>query len=463
MANYHDHGKDLIDAAKSAPLAVGKYRFRISPTSALIAVNLLIFLLMWSTGTPLFKPSSEQILEWGGNYAPLTLSGQWWRLLTSIFVHIGVVHIAVNMWCLYELGGLAEELYGDWSFLALYILTGVAGSIAGVGRNVIVVTAGSSGAIFGLAGALIASLSLGRFSIPRRELIIALGSLVAFAAYNLAYGFLRGGIDNGAHVGGLICGLLAGIFLRRDLGPDAEPRRRCSVVFSATVVVLVLAFGLVRHIRGQALVIESARQDLSRGNPDLAIGKLAPLAGARHDDPTVYSILGAAYEQKRDYPKAETFFRRVLQSKPNDASATLQLASVYFNMGRLDDAQKEFAKAVELNPNDASGWVGLGVMLQRMGRHEEAAAALQRAATLNPKLVQAQFGLGISAMNLRRYDKAIAAFKKAADLDPKDATAQIWLGNAYEAAGLKKEADAAYFTASQRQRTLRRPGQLRRP
>jgi membrane associated rhomboid family serine protease/Flp pilus assembly protein TadD len=463
MANYHDHGEGLIAAAKSAPPAVGKYRFRVSPTSALIAVNLLIFLLMWSTGIPLLKPSGEQILKWGGNYAPLTLSGQWWRLLTTIFVHIGVVHLAVNMWCLYELGGLAEGLYGEWCFLALYILTGVAGSIASVGRNVIVITAGSSGAIFGLAGALIASLSLGKLSVPRRDLIIALGSLLAFAAYNLAYGFLKGGIDNGAHVGGLISGLLAGTFLRRDPGPDAEPRRRRLVVFSATVVVLVLAFGLVRHLRGQALVIESARQDLSRGNPDLAIGKLAPLARASHDDPAVYSILGAAYEQKRDYPKAEAFFRRVLQSKPNDASATLQLASVYFNTGRLDDAQKGFAKAVELNPNDVGGWVVFGLLLQRMGRHEEAAAAFQRAVTLNPKLVQAQFGLGISAMNLRRYDNAVAAFKKAADLDPKNAQFQIWLGNACEAAGLKKEADFAYFRASQLQRTLRQPGQLRRP
>jgi superkiller protein 3 len=116
-----------------------------------------------------------------------------------------------------------------------------------------------------------------------------------------------------------------------------------------------------------------------------------------------------------------------------------------------------------MNPNDVAGWAGWGLMLQRMDRHEEAAAAFQRAVTLNPKLVQAQYGLGISAMNLRRYDKAIAAFKQAADLGPKDATAQIWLGNAYEAAGLKKEADAAYFTASQLQRTVRRPGQLHRP
>ena len=97
-------------------------------------------------------------------------------------------------------------------------------------------------------------------------------------AYNLVYGFLKGGIDNGAHLGGLSSGVLAGIFLSGDLWTTCRTASETPFVFSGSVVVLVLAFGLVRHLRVQPLVIESARQDLARGLPDVAIGKLAPLA-----------------------------------------------------------------------------------------------------------------------------------------------------------------------------------------
>src|SRR4029077_18251009 len=186
-------------------------------TAALIGLNLAVFTLMVVTGTGLLRPTGGRIGNCGENYGPLTLGTQWSRLVTSIFVHIGLLHLVVNMWCLYQLGSIAEKLYGRWSFLLLYLLTGMAGSIASISRGTSVASAGSSGAIFGLAGALITSLLFGKLPISTRDLIIALGSLLAFAGYNLAYGFLKGGIDNGAHVGGLICGLLIGAFFSRDL------------------------------------------------------------------------------------------------------------------------------------------------------------------------------------------------------------------------------------------------------
>src|SRR5689334_18840379 len=185
-------------------------------TAVLIVLNVLVFVAMVLRGVSIMQPNSEQLLRWGANFGPLTLDHQWWRLLTAVFLHIGIVHLAVNMWCLWNLGSLAEDLYGSRAYLAVYILSGLAGSIASLGRNALVVSAGASGAIFGVAGALIATLYLAKLSAARHALRISLISLVVFAAYSIGYGFVKGGMDNGAHVGGLVAGLVMGAVLSRD-------------------------------------------------------------------------------------------------------------------------------------------------------------------------------------------------------------------------------------------------------
>jgi membrane associated rhomboid family serine protease/Flp pilus assembly protein TadD len=456
MTNRHAADRFEPSPVGSATPTSASHWLHVSPTYALIGINVVVFALMLLSGDPLFKPTSEQILKWGGNYAPLSLDGQWWRLFTSIFVHIGLLHILVNMWCLYHLGSLAERFYSGWSVLLIYFLTGLAGSIASLSRSAVVVSAGSSGAIFGLAGLLIASLSVGKLSLPRRELGITVSSLIVFAAYNLVYGYLKGGIDNGAHLGGLICGLAIGIFLSRDLSCNTGALRGHVAVFPATIVVLLFAFGLVRQVRGQTVMIESAREALNKGDANLTIRQLIGLTRARRVDPAVYSILGAAYVQKEQYAQAEDCFRKVLEATPRDTAVRTSLALLYLRMGRLEDSRMEFAKAVELNPKADGDWLGLGSALQGLGRHEEAVTALAQALSLNPRLVQAQFELGISQMNLRQYNDAIAAFGKATELSPGDYMAQIWLANAYQAAGLTKEADAAYSKAYQLQVVSRR-------
>src|SRR3954451_9703709 len=90
-----------------------------------LGVNLLVFLAMVATGISLSGPNSPQLIQWGANYGPQTLGGQPWRLLTYMFVHIGVLHFGFNMWCLWDLGALAESLYGDWLFALVYVASGL--------------------------------------------------------------------------------------------------------------------------------------------------------------------------------------------------------------------------------------------------------------------------------------------------------------------------------------------------
>src|SRR5690349_12863730 len=108
--------------ASSAPLSV-----QISGTIILLSINLAIFLAMALSTGQLLRFGGDQVLRWGANFGPLTMNGQWWRLITAIFVHIGLAHLLINMWCLYELGALTEYIYGRWSMFLLYGITGLAG------------------------------------------------------------------------------------------------------------------------------------------------------------------------------------------------------------------------------------------------------------------------------------------------------------------------------------------------
>ena len=113
-------------------------------TPAIVAVNALIFVLMTFDSGEILSPPSETLMDWGANYGPFTLDGQWWRLLTCTFVHIGLIHIGLNMWVLWDIGQLVERLVGNVGFLFLYLLSGLFGSLASVYWNPEVLSAGAS-------------------------------------------------------------------------------------------------------------------------------------------------------------------------------------------------------------------------------------------------------------------------------------------------------------------------------
>src|ERR1700674_4262607 len=117
-------------ALPSAARSVGLAAFPV--TAALIGLNVLVFAVMVLRGVSPFLPSPEQAIACGAASAPLTLGGQWWRLVTSMFVHFGIIHIGLNMWCLWNLGRAAESLLGRFSYLFAYFASGIFGSIASV-------------------------------------------------------------------------------------------------------------------------------------------------------------------------------------------------------------------------------------------------------------------------------------------------------------------------------------------
>jgi rhomboid protease GluP len=210
-------------------------------TQALFGINIAVFVGMLLSGASLMGAPGSMLLAWGANLGTYTLTGQWWRLLTSCFVHIGILHIAFNMWCLWELGELAEQLYGHVTFACVYLLCGIAGSLGSVWWHTFpVMSAGASGAIFGLAGAVIASIKLGEFSSSAMHRGV-MQSLIAFVAFNVVFGAFSGITDNACHFGGLAAGVVLGALIAK-FAPEPQLVRRMTIL---ALVGVLLAGGFV--------------------------------------------------------------------------------------------------------------------------------------------------------------------------------------------------------------------------
>ncbi len=224
-------------------------------TYILIGINIAVYLAMTLKGVSWWSPTAADILRWGANRgANEILYGQWWRLLTATFVHVGIIHIGTNMWCLWNLGLLGEPLLGTFGMFAVYMLTGIAGNLLSSGVEPGIVGAGASGAVFGIAGVLILLLNSPHLPFPREELRRLRRSVIYFAVINLAIGastlLYSGGIkiDNMAHLGGVLSGLAMGVPLAPVLGTGREPYfKRQRIVFAAVAGILILfAYGIVR-------------------------------------------------------------------------------------------------------------------------------------------------------------------------------------------------------------------------
>ncbi|MDG3006911.1 rhomboid family intramembrane serine protease [Paludisphaera mucosa] len=219
-------------------------------TRAMFAACVLVYVAMVARGVDPMSPSLEDLLAWGANDAVrVTLRGEPWRLPASVFLHGGLFHLAMNMWCLMNVGPLVERLYGNVRFAAVYLAAGVGGAVASMAVPPARVSVGASGAIFGVLGALLAFLLVRRRAVPPTVLASLRSSGLSFVAFNTVFGAVATGIDQAAHLGGLATGFLAGLVLapawprKADAGGLARSAALAALV---TVAVIGLGAGAVR-------------------------------------------------------------------------------------------------------------------------------------------------------------------------------------------------------------------------
>lgn len=243
-------------------------------TTALVAINVGVWLCQVLLGVPPAHPTGGELIAWGGNLAPLTLTGDAWRLVASMFLHFGIVHLALNMYVLWFTGPRAEGEFGAWRMLLVYLAGGLLASCAstfwsslhtitsdrfGHPSVQLIVGAGASGAVMALFGGLLAATLLhtpSRAGDPRGARIDK--PLVQAIVINLAMGFFVQGVDQAAHVGGFLGGFAIGAILGvRGGRGGAAPR------VAATAVLVAACLWTLFHVARRP-EFDDIRQELQQ-------------------------------------------------------------------------------------------------------------------------------------------------------------------------------------------------------
>ncbi len=203
---------------------------KIIVTKALILINVLVFIAMYILGKG--STDTNTLLSFGANYGPLVKTGEVYRLLTSAFLHIGLVHLLFNMYALYVVGSQLENFLGKWKVLIVYLVSAITGGMLSIVFSTSI-SAGASGAIFGLLGSLL------YFGYHYRVYLgnVLIKQIIPLIILNIAMGFLLPGVDNAAHIGGLVGGLL----ITMALGVN-EKSTKLERINGLIVLILYIAF-----------------------------------------------------------------------------------------------------------------------------------------------------------------------------------------------------------------------------
>lgn len=207
-------------------------------TPLLVYANALVFIAMIIGGVSPLHPTTEGLYVWGGNFRYAVVNGEWWRLLSYMFLHAGGLHLLMNTFALLYIGMFLEPLIGKLRFTAAYILTGVCAGLLSIAMHANSVGVGASGAIFGMYGIFLSILTTAHIQKTMRKTMLR--SMLFFVVFNLMMG-LQGNTDNAAHIGGLLSGMAIGYAYYRGIKRKLPLLRQAATVLLLSVGVAIMA------------------------------------------------------------------------------------------------------------------------------------------------------------------------------------------------------------------------------
>jgi len=386
----------LTSAARPQDYGASPRRYWPVATLTILALNLLFFILETLAGG---SNNPGVLLDFGASYSPYLRRGEYWRLVMPMFLHIGWLHLLVNSYALYILGPILERVYGYGRYATIYVAAGIgsASLSMSISKNI---AAGASGAIFGVAGAMLVTGYLHRDVIPPRWGRAFGRGMIPFIVVNLAFGFSVRGIDNWGHLGGLASGALLALLIAppgRDLlpGGSAEPPSQAVVALPLAVVLFAMGATLDHYRTSQAvsrLLAEGARLETAR-QYDRALQTFQEAVHRAPRDERPHQQLGALYLAQRKYDQAIQEFEAAERLSPGDPQSRLELGMAYRLKGELTKAQQIFEAVLGKNPQTAEGQRLLADLYADQKLYGEAVAHYQEALRLEPNMAEAHNNL----------------------------------------------------------------------
>lgn len=400
-------------------------------TWAILGFMAVYYAMTWIAGGP---EDIAVVLAFGANYGPLVADGDVWRLVTSIFLHGGLLHLALNGYALAFLGRNLEAFYGPWGLFVVFLGSGIGGSIASaaLSENISV---GASGGIFGLLGASLVFAFRHRGVLPKRVVTIMGTALVPWVVLNLVSGYFIPIVDMNAHWGGLVSGALLAFLLPPVALEEAWGRSRrevppmlASVFLSLFVVSFASAGRNIFAMRGASGAILDPRVANVLPESDRA-RILDQIDDAIARDPKDTSLLAMRAQLQGasgNWLEAIRDYQRILALQPEDANSLNNLAWVLLEeapeeLRNRSEAERLAEHAVALDPDNSYALGTYGTALLRKGEPRAAVDYLAKALShRRPRVDEAtdRYLLAIALARSGRFDEAETALAQAEKEDP---------------------------------------------
>lgn len=315
-------------------------------TYILMFLNIGFFFIVEAYGSSTEIP---HLIRFGAKYNPAIIDGEWWRIVSSMFLHIGIVHLLMNMLALYYLGVAVERIFGSIRFIFIYLLAGIGGGIASF-TFTINVSAGASGAIFGLFGALLF------FGLHQRKLFLqTMGrGILILIGINIVFGFLVPQIDNSAHLGGLIAGFLSSAIVHLPKMRQLSKQLIAFVIYCLMILSLIF-YGFQNGMNVALYYLDQIDHLLESDDYEQIVTYASKGLMAESDkefESQLYFQRSYAYIELGQYDLAITDLENSTSIQPEFAKAHYNLALLYYETGQHDLAQQSVQEAYELDPTD---------------------------------------------------------------------------------------------------------------
>ena len=344
----------------------------MSVVKALLILNIAWFIAMVCGSSPktILLPSAQVLLDWGASSASETLAAhQFWRLLTCSFVHVGIFHLGINMYVLRDVGREVEAAFGRVRFSIVYLFAAIGGALTSIFSNPLLVSAGASGAIFGVFGAMLAIVWRRPDNFPKGYLVLH-GKIILFLVlYSIVFSFIDKNADNAAHVGGFLTGFIAGLCALPAEGKEGkEVGQKFNRIQIASIAALAISIAGFVYL---AFFIFAAKPEI-----------LAE---------TTYRRAVELLQDKK-YQKAIPLLDQTLASNPRNTNAYCDRARAYIELKQYDKALSDVTESIKLstsnNSNSNSNKTAFAIranVYQKLGKYQRAIDDLTKSIKIDPQ------------------------------------------------------------------------------